>query len=298
MKVNIDLHLHTHYSDGLESPEELVARASRSGLRTIAVTDHDGIDGVQAAIDAGAGLGIRVIPGIEFSAEWIGGEAFEVEEAHTIHVLGYGIDLDNAVLTDKMQEMLVSRAERNEKLRRVFRKKDIELSSSDLEEDSRGGFVGRRSFASALVRKGYAASIEEAFSSRHLMGDPAVRAIRKEKTNAEEAIRIIHAAGGKAFFAHPFQLEYPSLGQNQEGLRERLSYVVRSLAALGLDGLECYYPTHDQDETDFLLELADECGLLVSIGSDDHGPGARTIKRMHSFQVEMNVTRLRWIDEL
>jgi predicted metal-dependent phosphoesterase TrpH len=298
LKVNIDLHLHTHYSDGLESPEELVARASRSGLRTIAVTDHDGIGGVQAAVDAGAGPGIRVIPGIEFSAEWIGGEAFGVEEAHTIHVLGYGIDLDSTTLTGKMREMLNNRAKRNEKLRRVFRKKDIDLSSSDLQEDSRGGFVGRRSFAAALVRKGYAASIEEAFSSGHLMGDPSVRAIRKEKINAEEAIRIIHAAGGKAFFAHPFQLEYPSLGQNQEGLRERLSYVVRSLAALGLDGLECYYPTHDQDETEFLLALADECGLLVSIGSDDHGPGARTVKRMHSFQVEVDVNRLRWIDEL
>ena len=296
--IDIDLHLHTHYSDGAESPKDLVERAHREGLRTIAITDHDGIDGVRAAVRAGIPLGMRVIPGLEFSAEWQS-EGLDCEsEKHTMHVLGYGIDLESKPLQDKMQEIRKSRADRNEKLYRAFREKGIELGQEELEVDSPGKFVGKRSFAATFVKKGFADSIEEAFASRHLMADPAIRSIRKEKTSAGEAIRIIHQAGGKAFLAHPFQLGYPSLLQDPEGFRQRLALVVGRLSALGLDGLECYYPTHDQERTDYLLALADQNAMLVSIGSDDHGPGARKIKKIHSFQTKVDPDRLRWIELL
>ena len=296
--IDIDLHLHTHYSDGTESPEELVERAYREGLRTIAITDHDGIDGVPGALRAAASLGIRVIPGLEFSAEWEREDLSGEKEKHTIHVLGYGIDLESKALQDKMAQIRKSRAERNEKLYRAFLEKGIELGQEELEADSPGRFVGKRAFAATFVRKGLAESIEEAFASAHLMDDPLIRSIRKEKTSAGEAIGIIHQAGGKAFLAHPFQLGYPSLITDPDGFRARLALVVRRLQALGLDGLECYYPTHDRERTDFLLTLADQNALLASIGSDDHGPQARKIKKIHAFQTEADPARLQWIDAL
>ncbi len=293
--IDIDLHLHTHYSDGSESPEDLVARAYREGLRTIAVTDHDGIDGVPGAIRAGEALGLRVIPGLEFSAEWLFESSAADGELHTIHILGYGIDLGNDLLKEKMQEIRSSRADRNRRLRHAFREKGISIGQRELESYSPGGFVGKRSFAETLIKMGLASSLEDAFASEHLMSDPRIRSIRKVKTSAEEAIRIIHAAGGKAFLAHPYQLSYPSLIRDPGGFSDRLALVTAALRQLGLDGLECYYPTHDADRTAYVLTLADRNGMLVSIGSDDHGPNARKIKKIRSFQVEADPRRLSWI---
>ena len=102
--IDIDLHLHTYYSDGTESPTELVRRAAAEGLRTIAVTDHDGIDGVPEAAAAARPLGICVIPGLEFSAEWMYRDDSDRPEMHTMHILGYGIDLASGTLQEKMKE--------------------------------------------------------------------------------------------------------------------------------------------------------------------------------------------------
>jgi len=293
--IDIDLHLHTHYSDGSESPEDLVARARKEGLRTIAVTDHDGIDGVPAAVKAGDALGLRVVPGLEFSAEWVLESSGANGEIHTLHILGYGIDLKNDLLDQKMQKIRNSRADRNLRLRHAFLEKGISVGQDVLESYSPGGFVGKRSFAETFVKMGLASSLEEAFASERLMGDPLIRSIRKVKTSAEEAIRIIHAAGGKAFLAHPFQLSYPSLARDPGGFSDRLALVVRALGDLGLDGVECYYPTHDADRTAYALALADRNGMMVSIGSDDHGPNVRKVKKIHSFQVEADLRRLRWV---
>ena len=298
MNVDIDLHLHTKYSDGSETPRELVARAHELGLKTIAETDHDGIDGVQQAVEAGAELGIRVIPGIEFSTKWTGSRGGQATESYDIHMLGYGIDLQSDVLKQKMAQMLARRDSRNERMRKAFHKTGINISQRELEDESGSGFVGKRSFANVLVQKGYAASIDEAFASERFMAHPGIRSIHKEKTDAAEAIRIIREAGGKSFFAHPFQMEYATFPDQPSRIEQELRFVVSQLAAFGLDGLECYYPTHDQSMTDFLLNLADENGLLASIGSDDHGPGARKVKRIHGFGVDIDLERLRWVETL
>lgn len=296
--IDVDLHLHTNYSDGTENPGELVERAWREGLRTIAVTDHDGIGGLQEAACAAQALGIRVIPGLEFSVELLSGDLPEGPELHTMHILGYGIDPRSRPLLDKMEEILRNRAERNARLCRAFREKGIDIRPEELTAGSPGGFAGKRTFAALFLEKGLAESMEEAFTSERLMDDPLIRSIHKEKTSAGEAIRIIGQAGGKAFLAHPFQLGYPSLILDPSGFRSRLASIVRELSSLGLDGLECYYPTHDQGMTDFLLDLADRNGLLVSVGSDDHGPHARKIKKIHALQTEVDLGRLDWIDKL
>jgi predicted metal-dependent phosphoesterase TrpH len=158
--------------------------------------------------------------------------------------------------------------------------------------------VGKISFAKALADKGWAENAYEAMASKTLLQAPDIKSIRKTKMDAREAIAIIHEAGGVAFLAHPFQLDYPSLFDEPEGFRQRLAGVLTRLKEAGLDGVEAYYPTHDPEQTEFLLALADQKALLVSIGSDDHGPNTRKIKKIHSFQVEADLKRLAWIGEM
>lgn len=295
--IDIDLHLHTNYSDGVESPEEMVRRAQRLGLKTIAITDHDGIGGVVRARLEGEKIGVKVVSGLEFSTTlFFPNDSFDGEEHH-IHMLGYGIDLKNQCLTLKMTDLIQKRMLRNKKMQNVFAESGIVFTDEELKENSPSGYVGKVSFARVLLEKGYTKSFEEAFLSEKFMRSPSIRVIRKEKTEAQEAIRIIHEAGGKAFFAHPFQLSYPSLMEDGKGFSARLFLVLKQLKEDGLDGLECYYPTHDQAQTDCLLALADQIGLLVSVGSDDHGPGVRKIKEMNSFQVSVDAKRLEWIKE-
>lgn len=294
--VDIDLHLHTNYSDGIESPEEIVRRAQRMGLKIIAITDHDGIGAVDFARAEGEKCGVKVISGVEFSTTFFYPFESEDGEEHYLHILGYGIDLANRNLQLKMADLIEKRALRNKEMQNAFSESGISITDEELKENSPSGYVGKVSFARAFVKKGLANRPEEAFSSEHLMKSPFIRAIKKDKTSAQEAIRIIHQAGGKSFLAHPFQLFYPSLRTAPESFQGRLAGVLERLKAHGLDGIECYYPTHDEEQTAYLLALADRIGLLVSIGSDDHGPKVRKIKKMRSFNVPADVSRLQWIE--
>lgn len=296
--VDIDLHLHTNYSDGTLSPPDVVKRAKDCGLTVIAITDHDGIGGVDAAVEEGARLGIRVIAGVEFSTEFFYARPPLPAEAHYMHILGYNINLNDAGLSHKMEELVQNRKDRNQRMLFALAQKGIQISEEELKDDSPSGYVGKVTFAKALAGKGWAESPYEAMASKTLLQAPDIKSIRKIKVNAAEAIDIIHQAGGVAFLAHPFQLGYPSLFDEPQGFRQRLSAVVSRLKDFGLDGVEAYYPTHDQEQTDFLLDLADQNTLLVSIGSDDHGPMTRKIKKIHSFQVEADLKRLAWIGEL
>lgn len=295
--IDIDLHLHTNYSDGIENPQEIVRRAKRSGLRTIAITDHDGIGGVELARAEGKRLGINVISGVEFSTAFFYPVDSPDGEEHYMHMLGYGIDLQNRQLTLKMEDLITKRVLRNKKMQQVFSESGISLTDDELIENSPSGYVGKVSFARAFVKKGLVSRPEDAFSSENLMKSPFIKAIRKEKTQTQEAIRVIHNAGGKAFVAHPFQIFYTSMTCDSTAYRKRLFSILEQLKMDGLDGLECYYPTHNREETDYLISLADQLNLLVSIGSDDHGPNAREIKKMNSICVQVDESRFRWLEE-
>ncbi|NCB41230.1 MAG: PHP domain-containing protein [Clostridia bacterium] len=294
--IDIDLHIHTNFSDGIESPERTVRRAQSVGLRTIAITDHDGVGGVKLACAEGEKVGVKVISGVEFSATFFYPPSSLDGEDYSVHILGYGIDLENQVLTLKMKDLMEKRASRNKKMQEAFSASGIALTQQELMEDSPSGYVGKASFARAFVKKGLVQSPEEAFLLETLMENPSIKAIRKDKTQAEEAIRIIHEAGGKAFLAHPFQLSYKTLSNDPKGLNEKIFLALQHLKKCGLDGVECYYPTHDQEKTDYLISLADQIGLLVSVGSDDHGPNVRKIKKMHSFRTDIDLNRLKWIE--
>ncbi len=295
---NPDLHMHTYYSDGKEAPAVVVRRALKADCDVCAITDHDGMGGVEEAVAEGKRLGLPVIRGVEFSAVWEAPvEGFE-GVSHYMHILGYGMDPGYEPLKKKLAFILEKRAVRNESLRQIFVAKGYPMTMEELKSYAVNGFVGKVAFARLFTDRGVCERPEEAFDRTDLLASPEVKAVHRYKIPAEEAIALINGAGGKAFFAHPFQLSFkPDRDESDETYRRRMEAVIRGLAQAGLAGIECYYPTHSPEQTEFLLDMAKRLGLLVSRGSDDHGENARLIKRMGNFSTQPDLSVLQWIED-
>lgn len=292
-----DLHLHTYYSDGLLSPGELVAAAKQAGMRCIAITDHDGICGISEGLQAGRKHGVRVIPGIEFSAElWEQGNA---EHMVYMHMLGYGIDPQNAALRQATEEILAQRRERNGKMLKALRERGFRIDKEDLKVYPQQTYIGKPSFARALARKGYVKTTKEAFQSENFLRAPEIRRIHRTKIPVRKAIELIHEAGGKAVLAHPMKVTYKGKDElGAEQFLENLELILQELIRLGLDGMECYYGRHSVWETEQLLALADRYGLLVSAGTDFHGLEFDPSLQIGNFAAQVDLQRLQWIRTL
>lgn len=253
----IDLHTHSHYSDGSMPPEELVKLAKDSGLRAIAITDHDTFDGVTEAVAAGKKYGIEVIPGIEFSA---------VSTGET-HILGLGIDVTNGEINDAVSKAKELRLINNQRTADALQKLGFDITVEDAKKLSPVGNMGRAHFAKVMAQKGYVSSVKEAFDLYLQKGRPAFNSLRL--LEPEEAIRLIHAAGGKAFLAH---LHLTKLkGEELE------NYVIR-LKNAGLDGIEGYYTEYDDAMEKEYQALAKKHSLILSGGTDFHGANKPHIK--------------------
>lgn len=248
----IDLHAHTTASDGSCTPTELVLLAKQTGLRALGVTDHDTVDGVAEAVAAGAEQGVEVVPGIEISVDYPQGE---------FHLLGYFIDFRSEAFSSRIRYLQENRFDRNAVMLRKMHEAGFEISMEDVVEESGGGQIGRPHMARALLKKGYVSTVQEAFDRYLADGKPLH--VPKVKLHPAEAIDLVHRAGGLAVAAHPKYMQYPT----EEGLRHELA----RLKELGLDGLECYYSRHSEDETRQYLRLAEQFGFLVTAGSDFHG---------------------------
>lgn len=295
-----DMHMHSFFSDGSQSPEEMVARAKAFGYSYCALTDHDGTGGVERALAEGKRIGIRVIRGIEFSSDYTAALPGFPVNRYYMHILGYDFDPANKALKEALEYIRHRRFIRNEEVRKAFADRGIEISLEELDAYTPNDFVGKPSFARVLISRGLVSSIDEAFSDERYLGASEIRAIRKDKISAPDAISLIRDAGGLTFFAHPYQLSYRSTGDNdtEDIYRQKLSLVVAGLAALGMRGIEACYPTHSPDQRDFAIDLAKANGLLVSRGSDDHGLGVRPVKKMGNFKAEIDSSLLAWVTEL
>lgn len=247
----IDLHAHTTASDGSLTPAGLVALAGRLGLRAIAITDHDTVEGVAEGLAAGAAAGVEVVPGIELSVDYPHGE---------FHLLGYYLRYDEPAFRARLHWLQENRMNRNAVMVRRMNELGFAVTLEEIEAESGGGQVGRPHMARALLRKGYVASVQEAFDRYLADGRPLH--VPKVKLLPGEAIRLVHEAGGLAVLAHPKYIEYGP---------EELAAEVGRLRSLGLDGLECYYSQHTEVETALYLQLAARYGLLITGGSDFHG---------------------------
>ncbi|MBI5624421.1 MAG: PHP domain-containing protein [Elusimicrobia bacterium] len=242
----VDLHLHSRFSDGTLAPAELVARGREAGLDLMALTDHDGVAGFPEARRAAEGAaGPRVLCGIEISSS-----------VGEVHILGYGLDHARPAFAERVSEL---HSRRRERVRRMVEKLQGLKFPITMEEvvACSGGVLGRPHIADALCRKGIASNRGEAFGRWLAEGRPAF--VPSMGPAPEEAIAMIRDAGGFAVLAHPDTVE--DLG------------VVGGWVKGGLEGLEAHYPTYAPAVVKRFAELAAGHGLLLTGGSDCHGPG-------------------------
>ncbi|MGL4345324.1 MAG: PHP domain-containing protein [Cellulosilyticaceae bacterium] len=249
----IDLHIHSTFSDGTYSPKELVSMAHNLGLTAIALTDHDTVSGLKACQQAALHLPLQVITGIELSVSYGG---------HEYHLLGYDFDPSHPQLLGYLAELKLSRSVRTLQILRQLQNCGLELSLQDITGTaSAETIITRAHFASALLKKGYVAYQQQAFERYLGEGKPAF--IPKESLlPISEAITLIHQAGGKAILAHPTLYKIS---------RTHMLNVIQELIKLGLDGLECYYPSYTVRQNKDFLVLCQKHQLLATGGSDFHG---------------------------
>ncbi|MEW6326233.1 MAG: PHP domain-containing protein [Thermodesulfobacteriota bacterium] len=247
----IDLHCHTTASDGSLTPAELVRKARESGLKAVAITDHDTVEGVGEALAEGERLNFEVIPGIEISAEIPSG---------SMHILGYFIDHTSPQLVAVLRKLQDSRETRNQRIMEKLHSLHMEVSYAELLRLAGGGQVGRPHIAELLVQKGFVPSLQAAFDIYLKRGRPAY--VEKFRLTPSEAIKLITRAGGIAVLAHP--------GSLNKSLEE-VEMVVGELKAAGLQGLEVFYTEHAPEQTRGYQRIANQHHLIPTGGTDYHG---------------------------
>lgn len=247
----IDLHMHSTASDGTLTPTELVQEAKRVGLKVMALTDHDTVDGIEEAKKKARELGIDFICGIEFSTEYNGIE---------IHILGYYLDEKNEKLLELLERLKRERVERTKKILKKLEKYKCYITMEDLQKEVKGDLISRSHIANAMMAKGFVYSKAEAFKIYLRTGGLASEP--KKELNALEAVKFIKSIGGISSLAHP------KLTGLSDGTLEKF---VLLLKEEGLDALEVYYPEQSQRETDNYKKLCDKYNLLYTGGSDFHG---------------------------
>ena len=259
----VDFHVHSTASDGTFAPKEIMDRARHVGFAAIALTDHDNCDGVEEFRSSGG------IAGVELSID--PGKGFD-----KFHLLGLGINPNCPLLTAFLARVLEKRNERNERILENFRRLGFEMAST-IADYAHGDVLARPHFARWLMDRGHVRSISEAFAL--YLADDAPKETRcyeeRWRPDQEEAIRVIHEAGGLAIMAHP---RYWRSTWKVEGVEPEVA--ARGIAEVkekGLDGVEALYQANTIEENILFTRLAENVGLLKSAGSDFHGENKPTI---------------------
>lgn len=255
----VDLHMHSHCSDGALSPTALVERAQAAGVRVMALTDHDSVDGVAEASARAAELGLRVLPGIELSTLWNG---------MSVHVVGLGIDIRHPALVDGLRRQANARgeralaiAERLEKARRPNSYGEGVYAAALALAGNEPNRISRTHFAQWLVSEGAVSSMQGAFDKYLGRGKPGD--VPMPWVDLPTCIRLIREAGGTAVLAHPGRYDMS---------RTKLRALLAEFAELGGEAMEVATGTEKPDIIRYLGQLSLQFGLEASQGSDFHGP--------------------------
>jgi hypothetical protein len=244
----VDLHLHTTYSDGSYTPDELVKKAKNLGYSAIAITDHDTIAGIKKSLKAGRKHNLEVIPGVEFNT---------LLDKTEVHILGYFIDYQNKELLNLLKKIRKERRERIEKMIDLLKELyNFNISLDEIKEICANNILGRGHIARLLTKKGYVRSWEKVFDKYIGNGQPAY--VSRNKITPFEANDIIKKANGIPVIAHPGLIEDDN--------------TVHQIINYGIEGLEVYYLEHTKKQIENYKNLAKVNSLLITGGSDCHGP--------------------------
>jgi predicted metal-dependent phosphoesterase TrpH len=272
----IDLHSHTLHSDGDRTPAQLFAEAKAAGVQVLAVTDHDTVSGIEECRAASGATGVRLVAGIELSCDLHGRE---------VHVLGHFLDSRSPALERLAADMMLERRDRMERMVAVARASGcLEVTLERVVAVSGGENLGRPHLARVLVDCGHAQSIKDAFDRFLATGAPFW--VDRRRLPLGEAVQLVHDAQGTASIAHP--------GANGISRQE-----LKTIADLGIDGVEAWHPEHPPNQAEAFVRWAEEMGMVVTAGSDFHGPtvqpdrklGDRTLSRERFAALEDRATR-------
>ncbi|MGB5259374.1 MAG: PHP domain-containing protein [Gammaproteobacteria bacterium] len=252
MTIHYDLHSHSFASDGTLSPDQLVHAAAAAGVDVLALTDHDSVDGIAAARTSAEVAGLKLIPGVEISVSW---------QAQTLHVLGLGIDPENALLRQGLGELSAFRDWRAEEIGRRLARAGIPGAWDGARRLAQGRIVSRTHFARFLVEQGHAGSVREVFRRYMVNNRPGY--VTGDWAALETVLEWIRAAGGMAVLAHPARYRMSA---------SKLRRCIGEFRECGGAGMEVVSGSHTRDQVSSMAVVCRNQELLASCGSDYHGP--------------------------
>lgn len=262
----IDLHIHTNASDGNYSPKEVVQMAKKAGLLAIAITDHDTIAGLSEALEWGKKLEIEIVPGIELNTDY---------QNREVHLLGYypnWTDLGFQSTLKELQSARITRAKRMiEKLNQI----GVMIDYQTVQAIAGQGAIGRPHLARAIIEAGYAANWNEIFE--RYLGKDCFAYVPRTKLTPFSAVELILQVGGIPILAHP-------------GLND-IDQIIPDLLAVGLKGLEVYHYEHTAEDQKRYLKITQKNDLLVTGGSDFHGPTTRANVKLGDCKLPLELLR-------
>ncbi len=245
MPLIADMHTHTTFSDGNNSPCALVRLAKSKGIDALGITDHDSVEGINQAIECGKEYGIKIIPGVELSTD--------VNDKE-VHILGYFIDYTDKSLKEYLDFFRKERAHRAKRIIKKLNSLDIKINFDQVLQEARYSAIGRPHIANVMIKNNFVSNYQEAFQK--YLGDYAPAYERKIHVSLKSAIKLINDSKGLAFLAHP--------GKMPEDL-------LQTILASEIDGIEVVHPSHSESRSKFYRGLVNQYCLLASGGSDFHG---------------------------
>ena len=253
MAAQIDLHCHSTISDGLLSPQDLVAHAAKSGVKVLALTDHDDVSGLQAAREAALQHGIHFINGVEISATW---------KKRTLHIVGLKIDADNAALKTALDKVRIGRDERAQEMAAGLAKVGIEGAYEGANAIAKQSILTRSHFAQFLVQSGHAKDVKTVFKKFLVKGKPGF--VDHQWMSLEAAVSLINDSGGSAVIAHPGRYDLGTIN---------MLLLMHEFRSYGGTAIEVITGSHTPPQYQQFAKIAHQFSLKCSIGSDYHGPG-------------------------
>ena len=253
MAAQIDLHCHSTISDGLLSPQDLVAHAAKSGVKVLALTDHDDVGGLQAAREAALQHGVHFINGVEISATW---------KKRTLHIVGLKIDAENAALKTALDKVRIGRDERAQEMATGLAKAGIEGAYEGANAIAKQSILTRSHFAQFLVQSGHAKDVKTVFKKFLVKGKPGF--VDHQWMSLEAAVGLINDCGGNAVIAHPGRYDLGTIN---------MMLLMHEFRSYGGAAIEVVTGSHTPPQYQQFAKIAHQFSLKSSIGSDYHGPG-------------------------